>query len=238
MGLFDKLIEKGSKVISEVASEENKEKASEFFGNLKKGIDDVAAEVTSEENKEKAAAFFGNLKAGINDAAESIREAVDNAGLKPEEGVRTEAGPDGSAPAGDYFRTFEAAPFASAPKPAAEAAAAAGADAGDSEANTPALCRARILSVLAQDFPQYTVKEEVSPATIGGTGHFMDYSIGIYDGDAPKLFIMIIGKTTTSHRGYRWAREVAEKAGVTFINFIGHYPNHTAYIRERLAKYL
>jgi len=99
-------------------------------------------------------------------------------------------------------------------------------------------CREKILQVLADDFPKYEVKENVSPLTIGGTGKFMNYSIGVYDGDEPKLFIMIIGKTTTSHREYRWSREEAEKKGYVFLNFIEHYPNRPEYIKERLAKYL
>ncbi len=99
-------------------------------------------------------------------------------------------------------------------------------------------CRQRILDILASEFPSYTVRENVSPATIGGTGRFMDYSIVVYDGAEPKLFIMIIGKTTTSHREYRWSRQEAEKNGYAFINFIEHYPNNPDYITNRLHKYL
>ena len=44
-------------------------------------------------------------------------------------------------------------------------------------------CRERILEVLANEFPQYAVKENVSPTTIGGTGRFMDYSIVVYEND-------------------------------------------------------
>ena len=98
--------------------------------------------------------------------------------------------------------------------------------------------RERILDILRTEFPAYTVRENVSPRTIGGTGRFMDYSIGVYSGEDPKLFIMLIGKTTTSHREYRWSREEAEKRGYPFINFIVHYPNTPAYISERLHKYL
>ena len=99
-------------------------------------------------------------------------------------------------------------------------------------------CRERILETLAAEFPQYTVKENVSPTTIGGTGKFMDYSIVVYDGDTPKLIMMLIGKTTTAHREYRWSRQEAEKNGYTFINFVEHYPNTPEYISTRLHKYL
>ena len=99
-------------------------------------------------------------------------------------------------------------------------------------------CRERILEVLANEFPQYAVKENVSPTTIGGMGRFMDYSIVVYDGDVPKLIMMLIGKTTSYHREYRWSREEAEKKGIPFINFIRHYPNTPEYISDRLHKYL
>lgn len=96
----------------------------------------------------------------------------------------------------------------------------------------------KIRNVLAQSFPQYEVRENVSPATIGGTGRFMNYSFGIYAGGRPVLFIMMIGKTTCSTRMYRWSKEQAARSGVTMINFIRHYPNNVDYITERLRKYL
>ena len=98
--------------------------------------------------------------------------------------------------------------------------------------------RERILEVLKNEFPNYAVKENVSPTTIGGQGRFMDYSIVVYEGDAPKLIMMLIGKTTTAHREYRWSREEAEKRGYPFINFVEHYPNTPEYISNRLHKYL
>jgi hypothetical protein len=99
-------------------------------------------------------------------------------------------------------------------------------------------CRQKVLEVLSSEFPQYTVKENVSPTTLGGTGRFMEYSIVVYDGEEPKLIIMLIGKTTTSHREYRFSKEEAEKHNIAFINFIEHYPNTVEYITARLHKYL
>ena len=99
-------------------------------------------------------------------------------------------------------------------------------------------CKQKIGEVIATEWPKYDLYEDVSPTRIGGTGRFMNYSIGVYDGDKPVLFIMIIGKETTRLRLYRWSKEQAEKAGVTMINFIGHAPNRYWYIKERLAKYL
>ena len=98
--------------------------------------------------------------------------------------------------------------------------------------------RERILSVLATEFPQYTVEENVSPKSFGGTGRFMDYSMVVSLDGAPKLVIMLIGKTTTAHREYRWSRQLAEERGYTFLNFVEHYPNTIPYITDRLHKYL
>ncbi len=99
-------------------------------------------------------------------------------------------------------------------------------------------CAGKIKEVLAADFADYEVFEDVSPTMIGGTGKFMNYSIGVYKDGAPKLFIMIIGQKTNRLRLYRWSKEQAEKAGVPMINFVGHYPNRYWYIKERLAQYL
>ncbi len=96
----------------------------------------------------------------------------------------------------------------------------------------------RILDILAEEFPQYNVYENVSPVEMGGDGKFMDYSIIVCEGNEVKLVIMLIGKTTTAHREYRWSREFAEDHGIQFINFVEHYPNHPEYIKQRLHKYL
>ena len=99
-------------------------------------------------------------------------------------------------------------------------------------------CKDKILNVLNNEFAQYQIKENVSPTTLGGQGKFMDYSIVVYENDKPKLIMMLIGKTTTSHREYRWSKEEALKNNIPFINFIKHYPNTSEYISDRLHKYL
>ena len=99
-------------------------------------------------------------------------------------------------------------------------------------------CRQRILEALASEFPDYTVKENVSPRDLGGTGAFMDYSILVCKDEEVKLVIMLIGKTTTAHREYRFSKQFAQTKGYPFINFIEHYPNQPDYIVQRLHKYL
>ena len=96
----------------------------------------------------------------------------------------------------------------------------------------------KLRTVLAKEFPQYEVREQVSPTTLGGTGKFLPYTFGVYENDRPKLFIMVVGKNTCQHRDYRWSKEEAQKAGVTMINFVEAFDNYINYIIERLHQYL
>lgn len=96
----------------------------------------------------------------------------------------------------------------------------------------------KIRRILASEFSSYEVRENVSPTTLGGTGNFMNYSFGVYSGGQPKLFIMLVGKTTCSSRAYRWSKEQAQRSGVTMINFVAHYPNEESYVINRLHQYL
>ena len=185
MGLFDKLGKEGA--------------------NLLKEGEKVLKEVASDENKEKAAELFQSLKETISEKAEDLSQAVDE--WKAEQQARTEE-PQQQA---SYYE----------------------ADASDSRS-----CREKILACLSEEFSNYTVEENVSPRRFGGEGRFMDYSIAVFDGTEVRLVIMLIGKTTTQHREYRWSKELAEKNGYPFINFINHYPNTPEYISDRLHKYL
>ena len=189
---------------------------------LKEGAD-ALKDIASEENKEKAADLFDSLKKGFEEHKDDLKKAAEE--LKKEVEGKTGV-------------TFE------------ETVQSIKDDFPSTEGNVPSeasiyddyedgkTARQRILEILADKFPRYEVKENVSPTTIGGTGKFMNYSIGVYDGAKPVLFIMLIGKTTTAHREYRWSRQEAERRGYYFINFIEHYPNRPEYIEERLRKYL
>lgn len=96
----------------------------------------------------------------------------------------------------------------------------------------------KLETVLAKEFPQYEIRKEVSPETIGGTGRFLNYSYGVYENGIPKLFIMLVGNNTCASRYYRWSKEAAQKAGVTLINFVPCFENKITYIIQRLHQYL
>ncbi|MBQ9140508.1 MAG: hypothetical protein IJX63_01775 [Lachnospiraceae bacterium] len=96
----------------------------------------------------------------------------------------------------------------------------------------------KLRAVLAKEFPQYEVREQVSPTTLGGTGKFKPYDFGIYENGAPKLFIMVVYNNTCAQREYRWSKEQAEAAGVTMINFVFAFENRLDYIIDRLHQFL
>ena len=205
-----------------------------LFDKLIKEGSKALNELSKEENKEKAASILGGIMEVAGFKEDIANETTVNWPKKPAAPAAepTQTYTPNSSAAGALFQ--EVAPsgsmFTQSGGPAEE---------GLYEQDYSGLtCREKIIRVIADEFPRYDIKENVSPLTIGGTGRFMNYSIGVYDGDIPKLFIMIIGKTTTSHREYRWSREEAEKNGITFLNFIEHYPNRVEYIKERLHKYL
>ena len=185
---------------------------------LKEGADAIK-DIASEENKKKAQDLFGSLKESLEEHKDDLKKAADE--LKNEFEKET-----GVSVSGAVQSIKDESSSSSCGSSVYE----------DYEDGMTA--RQRILGILADKFPKYEVKENVSPATIGGTGRFMNYSIAVYDGNVPKLFIMLIGKTTTAHREYRWSRQEAEKRGYSFINFVEHFPNRPEYIEERLRKYL
>lgn len=166
-------------------------------------------EVATEENKEKAASFLNELKGNLENVAGELKEQLKDVDLEGlKQSLKTGADTARAEAKQEYFEE----------------------DGRD--------CKEKILEVLAKEFPQYTVREDVSPSELGGEGKFMNYSLVVSEGEVPKLVMMLIGKTTTAHREYRWAREIAEKKGIPFLNFVVHYPNTVPYITERLRKYL
>jgi len=189
-----------------------------LFDNLKKAVEDVGAAAKRVAQSEEAADLKRGFQSAMSDAGRRIREAE-----KPiHRNTTDEPRP---IPAGAKVRVATAS-----------GATIHGYDTNGNPIMVPV--ETKLINVLAAEFPQYTVVKDVSPTTIGGVGRFMPYSLGVYDGDVPKLFIMIVGKNTTTHREYRWSREQAERAGVTMINFVAHYPNEIPYIVDRLHQYL
>ena len=197
---------------------------------LKEGTEklkEVTKEVTSEENKEKASAFLNSLKETVSEGAEAIKEAAKEATTE-----------ENKEKAAAFIHSLKNTIEKEAGQPKKTAETPVYDDSIYEEYEDGKTCRQRILEILANEFQEYTVRENVSPQEFHGVGRFMDYSIVVYKDGTPKLVIMLIGKTTTSHREYRWSREEAEKHGYPFINFVKHYPNRPEYISNRLHQYL
>ena len=195
-----------------------------LLGKFLEDATKAVKEAATEENLEKAKGMLNDLGSKIGTAA---KEAASQENIDKAKGVLSSIGSVISSAARDVKEKIEE-----------EDAEQAKIKEYFTPDDDPRDAREKILQVLKDEFPQYSVREDVSPTELGGTGRFMNYSIGVYDGSAPKLFMMLIGKTTTSHREYRWSREVAEKNGIPMINFVKHYPNKVAYITERLHQYL
>ena len=199
-----------------------------LFDNLLKNVD-----------KEKLSESLTGLAGELKKVAEAVNEAIPDDAKQQLKQAFDEAKDSGGSSASSDPEAVKAAQERTDVSYAS--ASYEGIDRADYDIELPEDsmdCKAKLMEVIAADFPQYDVYEDVSPVTLGGTGRFMNYSLGLYEGGLPKLFIMIIGKTTTRHREYRWSKEQAAKAGVPLINFIGHAPNRYWYIKERLGQYL
>ena len=253
MGLFDKLIksftgkivddasDKAAKAAADAAAKEAEKKINEAFAEAAKESEksakeaadaakeaDTAASGVSKDDWKQALSALSGLAAAVNEANNTRKCPFCGDTVKGSSKFCPSCGAQLPAPE---------------PKPAAEEKPVS--DDGDASHEEGGMyyddgrdVSVKLREVLASEFPSYTVKEDVSPTTIGGTGKFMNYSFAVYQGETPKLFMMIIGNTTCSHREYRWSKEQAAKAGVTMINFIKHEPNSVLYIKTRLHKYL
>ena len=139
MGLFDKLLKEGKEALKEVTSEDNKQKASAFLNSLKETAKEGAE--TLKEAAKEAASEENREKASafLNSLKDTLQEQAQEFKKTAEE-MKAESRRETPA----YSETAFEAP---------------------EDGKT---CRERILDILAAEFPQYTVREDVSPQTIGG----------------------------------------------------------------------
>ena len=179
-----------------------------LFDDLLKAGDALAGTIKKAAESDEAKEFVDALEKIANDAKETIGDVA------------------GTQEASSYDYASE---FATNPSPY---------EVDDADGEDEAPVADKIREIMASEFPGLELRENVSPQTLGGTGRFMDYSFGVYQDGQPKLFMMVVGKTTCSHREYRWSKEQAQAAGVPMINFVEHYPNKMDYIVNRLHQYL
>jgi hypothetical protein len=115
----------------------------------------------------------------------------------------------------------------------AQAVGVAPAAAGAGQAE-PLKDRAFFANILAQEFPEYTVHEFVSPATLGGSGRDCDF--GLYRGGHTAGMVMLVEHNRDNNAAYRNARSTAQRAGVPFINFYLHMPNERNFVIGRIRR--
>lgn len=210
MGILDELLKKGKELAEKASEADGKDMTKQFLD----AISETAGELNDALKKVDVSDLKDAFSSMLNEQGKNVRAPEERKTEEPVE-IRTDYNYSDVSYAGidkeDYYMELPE-------------------DSYD--------CKTKILEVLAKDFPNLEVREDVSPTTIGGTGRFMNYDLGIYANGTPKLFIMIIYGSKGRLREYRWSREQAERAGVAFINFIKDSPNRYWYISQRLRQYL
>jgi len=88
--------------------------------------------------------------------------------------------------------------------------------------------------VLATEFPQYTVQNNVSPARFGGVGQNLDFVL--FEGETPVGAVVLVEHNGETSAGYKAAKETCLNAGVPFINFFLHMPNERGFVIGRIGR--
>lgn len=96
----------------------------------------------------------------------------------------------------------------------------------------------RILEIINKDYEGCSVEFDFSLNKLGWQGKFMNVSIYIHSKNEPKLFIMIIGKTTPSHKEYINSINEIKERNYKVIAFKKYLPIKDDYIVDRLHYYL
>ena len=96
----------------------------------------------------------------------------------------------------------------------------------------------KTLEIIQKDFQDLSVEFDFSLNRLGWQGRFMNISIYIHKDEEPKLFIMVVGKTTPAHKEYiRSINEIKER-NYKVIVFKKYLPIKEDYIVDRLHYYL
>ena len=94
--------------------------------------------------------------------------------------------------------------------------------------------------VLANEFANYTVKENVAIAEVnpnfkevGGWA----YPYALYNGDKLACVVMITPQGKYRTKGFWYSQKAAQEGKVPFCNFLAHYPNEPTYVADRIKKF-
>lgn len=99
--------------------------------------------------------------------------------------------------------------------------------------------RAEIQSILAQEFPAYTVAPNVSGVTWGVVAEpCKPYDYCLCANGRIAAAIMLTDHNRDNNTAYRNAKAACKACGVPFINFYTHMPNERSYVVNRIKSFL
>lgn len=97
--------------------------------------------------------------------------------------------------------------------------------------------RARLEQVVANEYSEYELRQNVPSSEMFAEPGAVDYSYGMYKNGAPVAMINVISNRNDYRlKRFRLAKEAAVNRGIPHMNFFAHLPNETSYISERLRK--
>lgn len=92
--------------------------------------------------------------------------------------------------------------------------------------------RAYFADILTTEFGGYELRQNVSPAELGGSGK--PYDFVLCRGGRPVGAVMLTEHNRDRNAAFLNAKAACEQAGVPFINFYLHMPNERNYIVGRI----
>lgn len=97
--------------------------------------------------------------------------------------------------------------------------------------NDDTIRTASVIRNALSGYSSYEVKEDYKVAGDDA----MNASFAIFKDGAPKLYIMIVGRSTCSSHAYLEAKRKASSEGVQVVNFVEHFANEEKYVQDRIA---
>lgn len=94
--------------------------------------------------------------------------------------------------------------------------------------------RHRIELVVAQDWPGYELRRNISAETFGGSKYDHAFDYGLYLDGQPKLMIMILEQYQHRNKSVQNAHAACERQGVASFHLLRHLPNRKTYIEEKM----
>jgi hypothetical protein len=168
--------------------------------------------------------FFKKLKGLVTQAEEAIAKANDNISA-PSQGLNHDTSP----PAQEQEQERKA------PEPTPPAAVEPEAEETEiyMDDTEP---KVYFSQILASEFAQYQVRENVPVSEFGGEGR--PYEFALLQEGKIVAFIMLTKMNGASCKLYRNSADKAKELGIPFINFYTHMYNKRSYVINRIKRML